>query len=179
MEKTELAVGDSTRLEIILSTKTYRSRVSKHPRIQTNEGPPDKRVTISATIMPRPDSTYPVVVSPYKVDLSQLGDKVINQSPITLTNVSDKDLSLELIAGADEYFTLDLPENIPAKGAAKGMVKITDDMQSQSFEKSFTIELTPSEGGPEGAQRFTVPVKRTVRAHQTAGNTRVLKRDGK
>jgi hypothetical protein len=59
LEKKVLAVGDSTRLEIIFSTKRYKGKVSKRPRIKTNEGPPDKHVQISASMMPRPDSTNP------------------------------------------------------------------------------------------------------------------------
>jgi len=36
LSKKELAVGDSTLLEIIFSTKSYKNRVTKRPKIQTN-----------------------------------------------------------------------------------------------------------------------------------------------
>ena len=76
LEKSEIAVGDSTRLEIIFNTKKYTKRITKSPRIQTNEGPPDKRVQIISEVVARPDSTYPVVIIPYKLDLTQFGEKI-------------------------------------------------------------------------------------------------------
>ena len=87
MEKKEIAVGDSTRLEIIFSTKQYKTRVTKRPSIQTNEGPPNKRVQIIATVVLRPDSTYPLVMRPYKLDLTQFGDKVRKDIEFTI-NIS-------------------------------------------------------------------------------------------
>ena len=71
-----LAVGDSTRLEIILHTKRYKNKIIKQPHIETNEGQPGKTVKITANIEIQPDSTYPIVISPYKLNISQFGEKV-------------------------------------------------------------------------------------------------------
>lgn len=178
MDKTDIAVGDSTRIEIIFDTKTYASKVSKRPSIETNEGPPEKHVSISATIVPRPDSTYPIIINPYKVDLSQLGEKVINESPIVFKNVSDQNLEVSLIATEGAHFELDLPKSIPAGGEASGKVTLKQEAYGNSFEKSFTIELAPAGGDAATKTRFTVPVKRTVRVANQAA-TRVLPpRDG-
>jgi len=177
LEKTDLAVGDSTRLEIIFDTKTYKSKVTKRPRIQTNEGPPDKHVTITATVVPRPDSTYPVVITPYKLDLSQFSEKPIDQADFRITNVSDQPLHVSLVADEASLFSVKLPETIPPGETAGGQLKLHKDAMAQSFEKSFTFELDDSANS-----RFTVPVKRTVRVpNQASGATRVLPRhdDGK
>ena len=171
MEKTELAVGDSTRLEIIFSTKSYRSRVTKRPRIQTNEGPPDKNVSITATIVPRPDSTFPIIITPYKVDLSQLGEKVIEKQPIRIKNVSESPLDIKMVASEDSYFDVDLPESVGPGEEVQGLVQLKGDVHSESFEKSFTIELIPPESASIATSRFTVPVKRTVRMNQAGGRT--------
>ncbi len=79
MDKTAIAVGDSTRLEIIFSTKKYRNKISKSPKIQTSEGGSDKMVRISTAVVERPDSTYPVINTPYKLDMSQFTGKQVVQ----------------------------------------------------------------------------------------------------
>ncbi|MBU0982710.1 MAG: hypothetical protein KKA42_02500 [candidate division Zixibacteria bacterium] len=164
-----LAVGDSTRLEIIFSTKRYTNRITKRPRIETNEGPPDKNVTIISQVVRRPDSTYPVIVKPYKLDVSQFGEKVRDEMKFTLTNVSETNLTVTLVDEPYGYATVQLPEVIEAGKSAEGIIHLNADALDQSFEKSFTFELDD-----EQTSRFTVPVKRTVRkppasAAQTTG----------
>jgi len=174
LEKTEIAVGDSAELEIILSTKTYKSRVTKRPRIQTNEGPPDKHVTITAHVVPRPDSTYPIIISPYKLDLSQFSQKTIDRIDFEIQNVSDRTLDLKLIAAASEYFDVDLPSSIAPGATAAAKLTLKGDMTEKSFDKSFTLELND-----DSTSRFTIPVKRTVRKPNQPSKTRVLPRSGK
>jgi len=158
LEKTVIAVGDSSKLEIIFNTKTYKSKVTKRPKIQTNEGPPDKRVSITATITPRPDSTYPIRIKPYKLDMSQLSDKVIDKAEFTISNISEEKLDVEMITFSKELFDVELPESIGPGKTIKAVVKLKKDATDKSFEKSFTIELSD-----QYKSRFTVPVKRIVR----------------
>lgn len=158
MEKTDLAVGDSTSLEIIFSTKHYNTRVSKRPRITTNEGPPDKNVTIHATVIQRPDSTYPIIIKPYKLDISQFGERVRDRMRFTISNVSDKEVALALVADLPRHAKIELPEKIGAGQSASGEISLLEEVLEESFEKSFTIEI---DGDPK--TRFTVPVKRSVK----------------
>ncbi len=158
MEKKELAVGDSTRLEIIFSTKSYKTRITKRPKIQTNEGPPDKRVQIIANVVSRPDSTYPLIMKPYKLDLSQFGEKLRDKIDFTITNVSDEKVDLSMISYSKDYFDVKLPASIDAGKTASGSLKLKKDVLKQNFEKSFTFETSD-----KNKSRFTVPVKRQIR----------------
>lgn len=153
-----LAVGDSTQLEIIFSTKTYSREMTKSPKITTNEGPPDKRVTIKCTVVPRPDSTYPAIIEPYKIDLSQFTEKKVDRKEFEIRNVSDQPLDVTLIYSAPGYMEVDLPSTIEPGQSGSGEVVISEDALDESFEKSFTIQLSD-----EAQTRFTIPVKRTVR----------------
>lgn len=108
--------------------------------------------------MARPDSTYPAVVRPYKLDLSQFTEKVRDEIEFTVHNVSDQPMKLTMIAGADAYFEVDLPESIDAGQTADGKLKLTELGKGNNFEKSFTFEVND-----ENKSRFTVPVKRTIR----------------
>ena len=166
MSKKELAVGDSTLLEIIFSTKTYKNRITKRPKIQTNEGPPDKRVQIIADVVSRPDSTYPLVMKPYKLDLSQFGEKLRDKIEFTITNVSDENINISMIAFAKEYFDVNLPSSIEAGKSAKCSLKLKESVIKENFEKSFTIETSDSKNS-----RFTMPVKRKLRT-STQANTK-------
>ncbi|MCB2229214.1 hypothetical protein KQH82_00765 [bacterium] len=132
--------------------------MEKRPRIQTNEGPPDKTVRIIATIVDRPDSTYPVIIKPYKLDLSQFGDDVRDQVKFTISNVSEEDLAVTLQSSKKDYFTVDLPKVVKAGQTAEGTLTLTDMGTKISFAKSFTFQLSDMTGS-----RFTVPVKRTMR----------------
>lgn len=167
MSKKELAVGDSTRLEIIFSTKTYKNRITKRPKIQTNEGPPDKRVQIIATVVARPDSTYPLLMKPYKLDLSQFGEKLRDKIDFTIENVSDEKIDLSIISFAHEYFDVNLPSSIDPGKKASCSLKLKKEAHKQNFEKSFTIETSDAD-----KSRFTIPVKRQVRnsTHANAKN---------
>lgn len=163
-----LAVGDSTKLEIIFSTKRYKNRVTKRPRIQTNEGPPNKYVQIVSHVVERPDSTYPVIIRPYKLDLSQFTQKVRDKITFEIKNVSDMKLDLSLVSVPEGLFELDLPKSVKPGGEVKGTLKLKKKAISESFQKSFTIQLND-----EKKSRFTIPVKRTVRMAGTPGKTAV------
>lgn len=160
-----LAVGDSTELEIIFSTKKYKREVKKQPRIQTNEGPPDKSVKIISTIITRPDSTFPIRFSPYKLDLSQFGEKVRDEIEFEITNASEEPLDLTLIDMPIGMFEVELPESLKAGQTKKGVLKLDKSVMETSFQKSMTIEVNDT-----GKSRFTIPVKRTLRNPATATN---------
>lgn len=157
LDKEDLGIGDSTQIEIIFSTKTSLDRVTKNPTIQTNEGPPDKRLQIIATIVSHPDSTFPVVVQPYKLDLSQKTNKTIDRIEFGIRNVSEKELQLELVAGASDFFVVELPKLIKPGELAKGRLVLNKTVLDKSFNKSFTFQVSDDAGS-----RFTVPVKRSL-----------------
>lgn len=167
LEKSILAPGDSTRLEVIFSTRSYRSRISKNPSIITNEESKPTHVRISSTVMTRPDSTYPIVIRPYKLDLSQFTDKRRDRIEFAITNVSDKDLELTVIDTPEAFFEINLPSSVKAGASATATLTLLPRGEESSFEKSITIEV-----GDSDHTRFTIPVKRTLRvpqAQQTAG----------
>lgn len=162
LQKEVVPPGDSTQLEIIFHTRTYSGISKKSPTIQTNEGPPDSHVSFTANVMPRPDSTYPVIIAPYKLDLSQFTEKAREKMTFTINNVSDKKLTPSMVYCPNEFFTIKLPGAINAGGKAEGTLILTSKGIAESFEKSFTIALDD-----EKSSRFTVPVKRTIQSSET------------
>lgn len=155
-----LAVGDSTRLEIVFHTKRYKSKITKRPSIQTNEGPPNKHVQISSQVTDRPDSTYPIIIQPYKIDLSQFSEKVIKKKNFMITNASDQKLEVSLISMPDDLFEIKLPKSIKPGKSAKGELILRSEAYGDSFEKSVTIEVVGVQDSD--TTRFTIPVKRSL-----------------
>jgi len=157
LEKKLITPGDSTRLEIIFSTKQYKSLVSKQPKIQTNEGSGDKSLMFKANVIVNPDSTYPLVINPFVVNFTQASDQKNDNFVVTLTNVTEQDLDIVLIDQPDNIFEIKLPDKIKTGKTAQVSIKLNDDAKSLSFEKSITIEVNDA-----NKSRFTIPVKNNM-----------------
>jgi hypothetical protein len=78
------------------------------------------------------------------------------------------DLNLSLVAAPAELFELDLPKSVKSGGKVTGTLTLKEEAISESFEKSFTIELND-----EKQSRFTIPVKRTLRTAGTPAEAEV------
>jgi len=120
-------------------------------------------VTIIAEVVERPDSTFPVIIKPYKLDISQFGETIRDEIEFTITNVSEEDLEVQLVDLPQDLFELKLPGEVKAGESAEARLKLNKDMLEESFEKSLTIELND-----ESETRFTIPVKRTVKKPVTS-----------
>jgi hypothetical protein len=164
LQKDNLGVGDSTQLEVIFSTGMYSSRVTKTPRIQTNEGPPDKLVRITTDVVVNPDSTYPVIMHPYKLDLTQFGEKVRDEIRFTIKNVSPEALTPSMVYAPTDYLDIQLPKSIPAGKSAEGVVKVKKAFLDKAFVKSFTLQMNDDK-----KSRFTIPVTRSQRSQSAPG----------
>jgi hypothetical protein len=159
LEKSTLAPGESTEMEIIFSTRIYNGKVSKRPRIETNESSQPRYVPIYANVVTRADSTYPLQVKPYKLDLSQFGTTVRDQMKFTLANVSDTSLGVTLVYFPDDLVMVDVPKSIGARADAGAVVHLDENALEQSFDKSITIQTDDQAGS-----RYTIPIKRQVRS---------------
>lgn len=124
--------------------------------------------------MRRPDSTYPIIIKPYKLDISQFGEKTRDQMRFTITNVSDSAYDLSLAAAPSQLLTVTLPKSVPAGKSVEGSIKLLPNALKKEFEKSITIQLNDGK-----SSRFTVPVKRALRlpgdtTHAASGTQRSI-----
>ncbi len=159
LETSVLAPGDSTRLEVVFNTGKYRNRVAKEPRIETNEGSTSKFVRISANVIAPPDSTCPIVITPPQLDLSEPGLADRQAPSLSILNVSERSFNVRLVDWPKGLVSVELPEVIAAGKTAPAQVRLLEKAPNESFEKSITLELDDAEHS-----RFTIPIKRTVRA---------------
>jgi len=155
LDKTVLAPGDSTRLEVIFSTRNYNGKVTKAPKIHTNASEKRSMVRIYSTVIPKPDTTTPIVIMPYKLNVSKRFMKAGDKISFAIKNVSDKSLGMKIIDQPDGYWGLNIPDKIEAGQTIQIAMTANDAAVASHYTKSFTIELDD-----EAGTRFSVPVKR-------------------
>jgi len=158
LEKDIIDVDDSTRLEIIYSTRTYRGMQSKEPKIRTNSGQGWINLKFTADVLMYDDSTYPALFDPVKIDVSQFGKEPRTSAEFMIHNISDEDLKIDLIDIREDIFDIDLPRKVKSNDSAVAVISVKDDFVDQNFEQSVTIEFSD-----EARSRFTLPITRTVR----------------
>lgn len=163
LERNSIAQGDSTTLEIVFSTGAYTGKVVKSPSVQTNEGPDKKKLKITCNVVTKPDSTYPIVISPYKFDISQYGEKKRDELRFKITNLSGKTVHPKIISSSAGLCDISLPKEIKAGNTAEGVLRVKKEGLNEEFEKSVTIQIDD-----QVQTRFTIPIKRQIR---TAGVT--------
>ncbi len=161
LQDTILAPGDSTWLEIVFSTRTYRGSVSKRPYITTNSSDDNYYIRFDTDVLPDPGQAFPLRFDPYKLDVSQFGPKSRRTAVFTLENVSDTDYTFNLIDTSGRDFDVELPTRIKKGEKISGKVTVHDNAVENDFEQSFTIELND-----KAKTRYSLPVRRMYRTRE-------------
>jgi len=175
LEKDALAPGDSTRLEIIFSTKRYSKHISKKPRIESNGTISNHSIVITADIATDPKKIEPLKVSPYKLNLSQYNNTERKKMNFHLTNDSDKDINVKVVAAPSDVVSFKIPDKIAAGASEKAEITLTETGQSTEWSKSITLELDD-----EYATRLSIPINRQIKsATVTPASAKVESKEGK
>lgn len=153
-----LAPGDSTSLEIIFSTKSYRGFVAKKPYIVTNISEEKIYLRIDAELVPEPETIGPVSFEPYKVDVSQFTEAPRRKAKFHLVNKSGRDYDIKLLDVSSKPFEVKLPNKIKAGETVEGMLTVNEDMVDSEFDSSITIEIND-----DFSSRISLPIKRIIR----------------
>lgn len=153
-----LAPGDSTRIEIVFSTKRFRGLVAKRPFFETNAGAERNYLKITADLSVDGDMMRPLVITPTEVDVSQFTQAPRRRAKFQVTNLSDREYKLQLVDDAFNNFDIELPGRIKAGETVEATVLVKEDLVELPFEQSVTFQLDD-----EAGSRYTVPVKRVVR----------------
>ncbi len=154
LEKDLVGPGDSTRVELIFtSKKNYRGTMNKSAAVTTNDATYGTlRLRFSATINENPDSVGPVQLAPW--DLNYNSSERNQEMVVNVKNVSTQPLNLQMVSAPYNYLDIDFPSGKLDPGASTAIkVRIKDSVKDDAFTKSFTFET-----GDEKNTRFTVPV---------------------
>lgn len=163
LENNVLPAGDSTRLEIIFGTGAFTNSVIKSPRIETDAIPPVTNMHIKAFVVVKPNSTYPIIIRPFLLDMSHTAEGDRTETTFSITNVSDSPLKPILVSSDPRFVNITLPKIVPAGRTAEGQVRLTRAGAARELGMSFTIELNDAQ-----STRFTVPIKREIKVVTTS-----------
>ncbi len=158
LQDSVLAPGDSTSIEIIFATKSFRGYVAKKPYLETNISDEKVYLRIDAELFPKPESIGPIAFEPYKLDVSQYSKKPRSKAKFHLVNKSDKDYEITLIDMNNKSFDLKLPMKIKAGETIEGMITVHKDKLDTEFNSSFTIEIND-----DFRTRLSLPIRRIIR----------------
>jgi hypothetical protein len=172
IDKKELAVGDSTRVELIFSTGKMNSKVRKSATIMSNAAGVVPKLAFAADVRPNPDSLELYTVVPARVDLDKSKPEEQKKSweyELTLKNTTDIGLTFSLVSQPDKYITVDLPANtaIEAGQEKTFSVRIDPSAADHIITKSFTIEASD-----DARTRMTIPVVKLTRPEGTETSQR-------
>lgn len=158
IEKKELAVGDSTRVELIFSTGKMTNVVRKSATIMSNAAGLVPRLAFSADVRPNPDSLEIYTVVPPRLDMTKAkpqDQKTPWEYQLTLKNTTDIGLTFTLVSAPDQYVTVDLPHGkiVNPGEEATFAVRIDPASDAVNLVKSFTIEASD-----DARTRMSIPI---------------------
>lgn len=110
---------------------------------------------IKANVVTKPDSTFPIVIQPPKIEFA--ASDSTETMELTITNKSEGSLIPKIVSAPRSLVSINLPPSIPALDSAKGTMTLKKAGLKAGFEKSLTIQLND-----QAKSRFTIPIKRTA-----------------
>ena len=162
-----LGPGDSTRLDIIFSTKSFVGDVQKHPYLRMNTPADRISVNIQAEILTDAEAAMPIVVRPAKIDVSQFTVQPRRRAAFQLVNKTSQELEVRVLDTAFKSFSVQLPPRIPPSATIQGLVIVKTDKIPTAFKESFTFEVKT--GGTSDI--YTLPVERLYRVKDSVSAT--------
>lgn len=151
LEKTELAPGDSTKLEIVFSSRSYSRTIRKSPYIVTNEGPQKQRISFSANVFAKAEDLTPLVIEPSILKLSKLDGK--DKVEFKIINKTDAEQTFENISFPKDLFEIKMPDKVAANGSATAQLVVKNGADVTKLVKSLTFDLTDA-----NHSRYTLPI---------------------
>jgi hypothetical protein len=161
LTKRVIAPGDSTDLKVTFSTGRYKNRVLKKPTIYSNEGEEGRSATIIANLVTDPDATAPLLINPFIISMPMHDGTERTSAEFSLKNVSNRAVAPIMVDLPEDYFSIELPDSIPAGGQARGYVQLTSKGVKNAFEKSFTFEIDNKE-----KTRYSLCISRLINSEQ-------------
>lgn len=160
----ELAVGDSTEIELIYHSRGHKGSVSKSARVVTND-------TTTGTVILRfsaeaggyPDSSFPLSIIPPDLDFTPVKEKERTKMAAIIQNVGNENLKLTPVSYPEDLFKVNLSDsNLKPGEKSKLMVKFNRHAELDHFEKCITFETSD-----KNKTRFSIPLKKEIPRKKT------------
>ena len=165
--KKELAVGDSTWIELIYTMGQHARETHKSARVNTNDTLTGfVNISFRGKGWLESDSGIMLDVNPQRLDFGPLGKKRRTKLEAKIKNLSEEKMELAVVDYPPEFFKeveLSRDELKPGK-TAKLKVRLERETEDQRFQKSITLEAK----GDTLNYRFTIPVQKGIESKVAA-----------
>ena len=128
-----IAPGDSIPLRIIFSSGRFQGLVHKRPTVRTNASDAVIKLSIMAEVTLNSDETWPAVLRPEILDVSQYGEKTRRQGRFHLENRSDEDLRVIVVDSALKSFEIRIPGEVKAGETIEGRIRVREEAVTADF----------------------------------------------
>ncbi|MCK4573141.1 MAG: DUF1573 domain-containing protein [candidate division Zixibacteria bacterium] len=152
-----IAPGDSMRVGISWNVGRRLGRIGRYPYIFTNAGGDPLQVLLEGNAVQTTNELHPVAFSPFKFEVSAVGENLNDEMRFKVKNDSDARISITRISPAPVECEVELPESVGGNSEATGAVKVRPEFIDKEFECSITVELDDKE-----KTRITVPIRRKL-----------------
>jgi hypothetical protein len=157
LKKTELAIGDSTELEISYNTGPSVSRERKYVEVISNDiAAGYNRLEITAEVKPKPDTSLSLTYSPYILEFIEDDRGKLREQEVEFNNVGEEEYRLEISDYPKTLFEVKLSsESLKPGKRILLKVKPVKNFPSGTVKKSVTLNFRSKE-----EFRITVPLKK-------------------
>jgi hypothetical protein len=159
LTKTELAVGDSTWIELIYTMGQHGGEVSKSATVTTNDTTTGNiNISFRGKGWLPSDTTVKLEIIPQVLDFGPLEKKLRMELETKITNLTQEEMQLAIVGCPPEFFEkVDLSKDkIKPDKTAKLKIRLKRESEDQRFQKSITLEAK----GKNTTYRFTLPVQK-------------------
>jgi hypothetical protein len=151
--------GDSMLVGFFWETQHKIGQTGRYPYIFVEGVTDPVRMALKANVMDFPDSSRPMSIKPFRVELSQIQGTSIDSVTLKFTNYGASQMVLNVVSTVPKEFTYALPDTLQGGETKQGLVRIHPNMKDKEFKSSLTIEWKSADGQ---SGRFTVPVRRKL-----------------
>jgi len=104
--------------------------------------------------MPKPDSSFPVQISPSVLDFASADLSKSPEMEVKIKNITTSNLGIKIVDMPDGYMKVKLSDKvIKPSEEVELKVQLTREAEGIKLAKSITLEL-----GDKNSSRFTIPV---------------------
>jgi hypothetical protein len=161
LTKTELAVGDSTWIELIYTMGQHSAEVSKSARVTTNDTTTGElNISFKAKGWIPTDTSMKLNVEPRVLDFGELGKKRRMELEAQIENLTSEELALAIVDSPVDFFQeVELSKDkIKPDKTAKLKIRLKREMEDMRFQKSITLTAQ----GKNNNYVFTLPVQKGI-----------------
>ncbi len=167
--KSELAVGDSTWIELIFTAGGNKSTASKSAKVTTNDTiVGGVNISFKVEVVEPTDSVLKLAAQPYELDFGPIEKKRRPKLETEITNMSKEEMELQIVAFPPDYFKkVELSDTKLKPGDdAKLRVELTKQREAEQFRKTITIEGISKDN--KNKFRMSIPVVKGIGEEGTA-----------